>query len=192
MDYHDYYATMGVSRDATQNEIKRAYRKLGRKYHPDVTNDPDGEKRFKEVGEADAVLTDPEKRAAYDQLGAEWQAGKDFEPPPDWDDGFDSGAGNSGYTGSEGVAEGDFSDFFESLFGQAQAGGGFRHSHGDFGQSQDSHAHVTIDLSDSYNGAARMISLSVPEVTAEGHVTNRKRTLSVKTPKGIKSGWPTF
>jgi curved DNA-binding protein len=189
MDYHDYYATMGVSRDATQDEIKRAYRKLARKYHPDVTSDPDGEKRFKEVGEAYAVLKDPEKRAAYDQLGAKWQAGQDFEPPSGWDDGFEfRGAGGSGHAGSEGFGDGNFSDFFESLFGQAQAGGGFRGGHGDFGQSQDSHAHVTIDLSDSYNGATRTISLGVPEVTTDGHVTTRKRTLNVKIPKGIKSG----
>jgi curved DNA-binding protein len=189
MDFHDYYVTMGVSRDATQDEIKRAYRKLARKYHPDVTDDPEGETRFKDVGEAYAVLKDPEKRAAYDQLGAKWKAGQDFEPPPGWDDGFEfSGAGSRDHTGSPGFGDADFSDFFESLFGQARAGGGFRGGRDDFGQSQDSHAHITIDLSDSYNGAARIISLSVPEVTADGHVTTRERTLNVKIPKGIKSG----
>lgn len=189
MDYHDYYNTMGVERDASQDEIKRAYRKLARKYHPDVTDEPEGEKRFKEVGEAYAVLKDAEKRAAYDQLGANWQAGQDFQPPPGWDEGFEySGAGGRGHAGSAGIGDGDYSDFFESLFGRAQAQGGFGGGHGDFGQSQDSHAHVTIDLSDSYNGATRQISLGVPEVTADGHVTTRKRTLNVKIPKGIKSG----
>ena len=189
MDYHDYYTTMGVGRDSTQDEIKRAYRKLARKYHPDVTDDPDGEKRFKEVGEAYAVLKDPEKRAAFDQLGANWQEGQDFQPPPGWDEGFEfSGAGDRGFAGSSGPADGDFSDFFESLFGQAGARGGFRGGQSDMGQSQDSHAHITIDLSDSYNGATRAISLGVPEVTADGHVTTRKRTLNVKIPKGIRSG----
>jgi len=189
MDYHDYYKTMGVERDASQDEIKRAYRKLARKYHPDVTDDPEGEKRFKEVGEAYAALKDPEKRAAYDQLGANWQAGQDFQPPPDWDEGFEHrGAGGRGHAGPAGFGDGDYSDFFESLFGQAQARGGFGGGQADFGQSQDSHAHVTIDLSDSYNGATRQISLGVPEVTADGHVTTRKRTLNVKIPKGIKSG----
>jgi curved DNA-binding protein len=189
MDYHDYYKTMGVSRDATQDEIKRAYRKLARKYHPDVTDDPEGEKRFKEVGEAYAVLKNPEKRAAYDQLGETWQAGQDFQPPPGWDDGFEfSGAGSKGHAGHTEFEDGAYSDFFESLFGQAQAPGGFRSGQDDFGQSQDSHAHVTIDLSDSYDGATRTISLGVPEVTADGHVTTRKRTLNVKIPRGIKSG----
>lgn len=189
MDYHDYYTTMGVSRDATQDEIKRAYRKLARKYHPDVTDDPEGEQRFKEVGEAYAVLKDPEKRAAFDQLGANWQEGQEFRPPPGWDEGFEfSGAGDRGFSGSSGPDDGDFSDFFESLFGQAGARGGFGGGQGDMGQSQDSHAHITIDLSDSYNGATRAISLGVPEVTADGHVTTRKRTLNVKIPKGIKGG----
>jgi len=189
MDYHDYYKTMGVERDATQEEIKHAYRKLARKYHPDVTDDPEGEKRFKEVGEAYAVLKDPEKRAAYDQLGSNWQAGQDFNPPPGWDEGFEfSGPGGGDFGGSAGFEDGAYSDFFESLFGRAQAGGGFGRGGGDFGQSRDTHAHITIELSDSYSGATRTISLSDPEVTADGHVTTRKRTLNVKIPKGIKSG----
>lgn len=189
MDYHDYYKTMDVARDATQDEIKRAYRKLARKYHPDVTVDPEGEKRFKEVGEAYAVLKDPEKRAAYDQLGANWQAGQDFQPPPGWDEGFEfSGPGDRGFGGSAGFDEGAYSDFFESLFGRAQAQGGFGRGSGDFGQSRDTHARITIELSDSYKGTTRTISLSDPEVTADGHVATRKRTLNVKIPKGIRSG----
>jgi len=189
MDYHDYYKTMGVSRDATQDEIKRAYRKLARKYHPDVTDDPEGERRFKEVGEAYAVLKDTEKRAAYDQLGANWQAGQDFQPPPGWDEGFEfSGAGGRDFGGSAGFDDGAYSDFFESLFGRAQAGAGFGGAADGFGQNRDTHARITIELSDSYNGATRTITLSDPGVTADGHVTTRKRTLNVKIPKGIKSG----
>lgn len=187
MDYHDYYETMGVSRDATQDEIKRAYRKLARKYHPDVTDDPEGERRFKELGEAYAVLKDPEKRAAYDELGSNWQAGQDFQPPPGWADGFEfRGAG--GHGGGAGFGEAGFSDFFESLFGAAQAQRGFGDGMGGPGPSRDTHAHITIELADSYNGTTRAISLSVPEVTPDGHVTTRKRTLNVKIPKGIKSG----
>lgn len=186
MDYHDYYKTMGVARDATQDEIKRAYRKLARKYHPDVTDDPAGEKRFKEIGEAYAVLKDPEKRAAYDQLGADWQAGQDFRPPPGWNEGFEfSGTGGAG---SAGFGDGRYSDFFESLFGNAYTGQGFGGGREQFAQAQDKHARISIDLHDSYSGATRTISLGIPEVTADGHVITRERKLKVKIPQGIRSG----
>ena len=89
MEFKDYYKIMGIKREATQDEIKRAYRKLARKYHPDVSKEADAEARFKEVGEAYEVLKDPEKRTAYDQLGTNWKAGQDFRPPPDWDQGFE-------------------------------------------------------------------------------------------------------
>ncbi|MCG6976648.1 MAG: DnaJ domain-containing protein, partial [Acidiferrobacterales bacterium] len=112
MEYKDYYAIMGVEHDATQDQIKRAYRKLARKYHPDVSKEPDAEERFKEVGEAYEVLKDPEKRAAYDQLGRGWQAGQEFHPPPDWDAGFEFSGG--GYT----AGSADHSAFFEELFGR--------------------------------------------------------------------------
>ena len=96
MEYKDYYEIMGVARDATQDEVKRAYRKLARKYHPDVSKEADAENRFKELGEAYEVLKDTEKRAAYDQLGADWKAGQEFRQPPDWDAGFEFRGG--GYT----------------------------------------------------------------------------------------------
>ena len=111
MKFQDYYETLGVARSATQDEIKRAYRKLARKYHPDVSKDADAEVRFKELGEAYAVLKDPEKRAAYDQVGQNWKAGQDFQPPPGWDAGFE-------FRG-DGAGDGqDASDFFEALFGR--------------------------------------------------------------------------
>ena len=112
MEFKDYYDLMGVSRDATQPDIKRAYRKLARKYHPDISEVEDAEARFKEVGEAYEVLKDPEKRAAYDQLGANWQAGQDFQPPPNWDEGFEfSGAGGGdGYSGYGGFNNEQFSE----------------------------------------------------------------------------------
>ena len=185
MEFKDYYKIMGVERDATQDEIKRAYRKLARKYHPDVSKASDAEERFKEVGEAYEVLKDPEKRAAYDQLGANWKAGADFNPPPDWDAGFEFGGG--GFTGGD---AGDYSDFFESLFGQgfgaAHGGGGRRRTY--HARGEDHHAKVLIDLEDAFNGATRTITLRHPELDATGHVVNRERTLNVKIPKGVKEG----
>jgi curved DNA-binding protein len=182
VDFKDYYAIMGVSRDATQDEIKRSYRKLARKYHPDVSDDPKAEDRFKEVGEAYEVLKDPEKRAAYDQLGAQWQSGQDFRPPPDWDQGFEHrGAGQQ-----QADAE-QFSDFFESLFGARERGGGRTH-HRFRARGEDHHAKVSVDLEDSYTGAQRSITLRAPELSADGHVILRERTLNVRIPKGIRSG----
>ncbi len=173
---------MGVSRDATQDEIKRNYRKLARKYHPDVSDDPQAEDRFKEVGEAYEVLKDPEKRAAYDQLGEQWQSGQDFRPPPDWDQGFEFRDG--GYTETNSA---EFSDFFESLFGGRQNRG--RHTHRQFrARGEDHHARVSVDLEDSYTGAQRSVSLRAPELGDDGHVVLRERTLNVRIPKGIRSG----
>ena len=97
MEFKDYYQTLGVPRDAPAEDVKKAFRRLARKYHPDVSREPDAEARMKELNEAFAVLSDPEKRAAYDQLGSRYHAGEDFRPPPDWDAGFEfSGGGFSG------------------------------------------------------------------------------------------------
>ena len=182
MDFKDYYAIMGVRRDATQDDIKRAYRKLARKYHPDVSKEPDAELRFKEVGEAYEVLKDPEKRAAYDQLGADWKAGQEFRPPPDWDAGFEFSGG-----GFDGGASG-FSDFFESLFGGFSSTRGGRAHAGFQAQGEDHHSRVLIDLEDAFNGASRSVTLRAPETDRSGHVIMRERTLNVRIPKGVKQG----
>jgi len=183
MEYKDYYKIMGVSRSATQDEIKRAYRKLARKYHPDVSKEKDAEAKFKELGEAYEVLQDPEKRAAYDRLGANWKAGEDFRPPPNWDEGFEFRGG-----GFPGGGAGVFSDFFEQLFGR----GGFRPSEqsarGFQTRGQDAHAKIYIDLEDSIRGTTRNITLSAPEMDARGHVQVKQRSLNIKIPKGIKPG----
>ena len=184
MDYKDYYKIMGVEKGASQDEIKRAYRKLARKYHPDVSKEADAEVRFKEIGEAYEVLKDPEKRTAYDQLGANWKAGQDFNPPPNWDAGFEfSGAGNTGGDSA------NFSDFFESLFGRgfgsAQAN---RQQGGYAARGEDHRAKVLIDLEDAYKGTTRSITLQSPEHDSSGHVTTKQRTLNVKIPKGVKQG----
>jgi curved DNA-binding protein len=188
MEYKDYYKIMGVSKEATQQEIKRAYRKLARKYHPDVSKEKDSEERFKELGEAYEVLKDPEKRTAYDQLGSNWKAGQQgFQPPPDWDAGFEF-HGDS-FTGGSAGATG-FSDFFESLFGQA--GAGFQQHSAGSGhyqmRGQDSHAKVFIDLEDAYQGASRGLTLQSTVMGADGRPQLKPRTLNVKIPKGVKAG----
>ncbi|HEY8096913.1 MAG TPA: DnaJ C-terminal domain-containing protein [Methylobacter sp.] len=180
MQYKDYYKIMGLSRTATQDEVKRAYRKLARKYHPDVSKEKDAEAKFKELGEAYEVLHDPQKRAAYDKLGTNWKAGENFRPPPNWDEGFEFKGGFAG--------GGDFSDFFEQLFGRA----GFRppgqEQRGFHVRGQDSHAKIYIDLEDSIHGATRNISLSSPQMDGQGYVQVKHRSLNIKIPKGIKPG----
>jgi curved DNA-binding protein len=192
MEFKDYYATLGVPRTATQEEIKRAYRKLARKYHPDVTKEPDGEARFKEVAEAHEALIDPERRATYDAIAQRHEKGEAFEPPPGWDSGFEfSGRGGQGMPGER---DADLSDFFESLFGRAtgRATGNAsrrRHSAGAAAmQGEDHHAKVEIDLLDSYQGARRTITLRMPVIDAAGRAVLQDRQLEVNIPKGVRKG----
>ena len=175
--YKDYYQIMGLNRDATQDEIKRAHRKLARKYHPDVSKESDAEAKFKEVGEAYEVLKDPEKRAAYDRLDPNMQADQEFQPPPGWDSGFEFRGGGTA------SAEG-FSNFFEQLFGQQD----FRAHAGRKASGQDHHAKVLVDLNDVFHGATRKITLQSPELDESGHVRLISRTLTIKIPKGMKEG----
>lgn len=183
MEYKDYYEILGVDRNATEAQIKKAYRKLARKYHPDVSDSSDAEIRFKEAGEAYEVLKDPEKRAAYDQLGSSWKSGQGFRPPPDWSAGSDFSSG--GYTT---VDAAHFSDFFETFFGGARSSG-YPSAAGPFARrGEDIDAKVTIDLEDTYRGTTRQFTLQSPEMTSDGGVTRRTRTLNVHIPKGIKQG----
>lgn len=181
MKFRDYYAVLGVARDASAEEIKRAWRKLARKYHPDVSKEPDAEKRMKEINEAFEVLGDPEKRAAYDRLASGHRAGEEFQPPPGWERGF---------AFEEGAAPHDFSDFFEAIFGgigrRRGAARGFDHEFAMPGT--DEHARLEIDLEDSFRGATRELTLRVPEVDAHGQVKWRARTVQVTIPRGIRAG----
>ncbi|NTV09675.1 MAG: DnaJ domain-containing protein [Zoogloea sp.] len=179
MEFKDYYQTLGVAREATADEIKKAFRRQARKYHPDVSKETDAEARMKEVNEAFAVLSDPEKRAAYDQLGKRYHAGQDFHPPPDWDAGFEfSGPGFSGGQAT------DFSDFFSELFGSRVHGGGAAfHARG-----EDHHAKIQLDLEDAYHGATRSLTLNTPQVDARGRVTLAEHTLNMRVPKGVHEG----
>jgi curved DNA-binding protein len=183
MEYRDYYQMLGVPRSATADEIKKAYRKLARKYHPDVSKEPQAEEKFKQVQEAYEVLKDPEKRAAYDQLGANWRQGEQFRPPPDWGSGFEFRS--TGREGAHRFDEAQFSDFFASLFGR---GSPFT----DFGASRqagrDHHARVDISLEEAYGGATRMLELKRPELGPDGRVSLRTRTVRVSIPAGITDG----
>ncbi|MFN3566598.1 MAG: DnaJ domain-containing protein, partial [Burkholderiaceae bacterium] len=185
MEFKDYYQTLGVAREATAEQIKKAYRGLARKYHPDVSKEPDAERRMKEVNEAYAVLSDPEKRAAYDALLARGHhPGEEFRPPPDWDAGFEF----SGH-GFEDLAAADFSDFFAELFGRM----GGRRAAERFGdrfraRGEDHHAKVLLDIEDAWRGARRTISLRVPRLDANGRVVLDTRTLEVQIPRGVREG----
>jgi curved DNA-binding protein len=180
VEFKDYYQILGVEKTAPADEIKKAYRKLARKYHPDVSKEPDAEKRMKEVNEAYAVLSDTEKRAAYDQLGSRWQTGQDFQPPPGWDAGFEFSG-----DGAHGGQAADFSDFFASLFGRA----GRDRGTGDYQmRGGDRHAKILIDLPDAYRGATRTITLRAAKLDASGRVVTEERTLNVQIPKSVKEG----
>ncbi len=184
MEFKDYYQVLGVARDASQDEIKRAYRKLARKYHPDVSKESDAELRFQELGEAYEVLGDAEKRAAYDQLGSSWRQGQDFRPPPDWDQGFEFHGASAG----DGAA---FSEFFESLFGRGGfspfGGAAQRQAHA-HARGNDTHARIYIDLEDAYRGGRRQVALKHSELGPDGRPRVRERTLNITIPKGVSEG----
>lgn len=178
MEFKDYYKVLGVERTATADEIKKAYRKLARTYHPDVSKEAGAEARFKEISEAYEVLQDPQKRAAYDQLGTRWRAGQEFTPPPDWGAGFEFSPG--GFSTADAA---DFSDFFSSLFGNFARRATTGRSRG-----EDHHAKIVIPLEDAFHGATRTVTLRAPQLDAQGRVSLREHTLNVRIPKGIRDG----
>jgi curved DNA-binding protein len=178
MKFKDYYQTLGVPREASADDIKHAYRRLARKYHPDLNKEPEAEARFKELGEAYEVLKDPEKRAAYDDVGKRWQPGAE-QPPPGWDSGYEFRGGDAG-----GGGFGEHSDFFEALFGRRGAQAHRRAPP----RAQDHHAKVLIDLVDAYRGAQRGIRLQVPTLDAQRQLVLSERTLDVAIPAGVREG----
>ncbi|MDT8439218.1 MAG: DnaJ C-terminal domain-containing protein [Wenzhouxiangellaceae bacterium] len=183
MEFKDYYSIMGVEPGASADEIKRAYRRLARKYHPDVSSEADAEARFKEVGEAWEVLKDPDKRAQYDQLRERgWQGGETFRPPPDWQQEFDFSefADAVGGMGGGEAAGSGFSDFFESLFGGARRRRPAR--------GRDMQARIEIDLETAFRGGTRRITLERGERGRDGRALHAPRTLEVNIPPGMTEG----
>ena len=199
MEYRDYYQIMGVARTATADEIKKSYRRLARKFHPDVSKEKDAEKRFKEVQEAYEVLKDPEKRAAYDQLGSDYKQGQQFRPPPDWGSGFEfrggprQGRARAGASHTEEFEDAEgFSDFFSSLFGQRGFGGGAGGGN-PFGgagarAARDHHARVDIDLEEAYAGTTRTLELKRPDLKPDGTLDLKTHTVKVTIPAGVTEG----
>ena len=187
MEFKDYYKVMGVDRSASPEDIKRAHRKLARQYHPDVSKHKDAEVRFKELAEAYEVLKDPSSRASYDALGANYQAGDDFSPPPEW-----ASRQPSAGPGFDPIHDQDHSEFFEQLFrgmaGGRQGGSGQRAQDTFDMRGQDQHVRIQIHIEDSYLGATRTLQLRVPQMTANGRVQMQERTLEFVIPKGIRAG----
>jgi curved DNA-binding protein len=197
LEYKDYYSTLGVKKEASQDDIQKAYRKLARKFHPDVNKDPQAEVKFKEIGEAYEVLKDPDKRKRYDQFGSNWNrmGGGQGGPPPGWE-GVHFGQGRGGFDfgdfqGAGGGGAG-FSDFFEMLFGGGGPGGRRRGGAAGFGgpgagfgggsqAGGDSEATITLSVEEAVRGGSREIAISDPN-------TGQRKTLTIKIPEGVRSG----
>jgi curved DNA-binding protein len=177
MKYKDYYSVLGVERSASAEQIKKAYRRLAQKYHPDVSKDPAGEEKFKEVAEAYETLKDADKRAAYDQLGAH-SAGEDIRPPPDW--------GPQPGTAPQDFDDIDLADLLAGLArGRGRAGGG----HAPLRMpGEDFEAKVSIPLAAAYSGTEVELNLAVPELNAQGFMQRVPRTIKVRIPKGATDG----
>ena len=194
--FRDYYEVLNVSRTATQEQIQRAYRKLARKYHPDVSKEAGAEDKFKELNEAYEVLKDPEKRKKYDELGENWKAGQEFRPPPGWESQFRYGAGGGpGQTEFHFGGSGGFSDFFETLFG----GQGFQETHGGARGGQrrgtvwrqrgaDQEVTLRIRLEEAFHGATKAFTLQTQTLTPDGQINTAGKNYEVKIPAGILPG----
>ncbi len=169
MQYRDYYEILGVTRGADADEVKRAYRKLARKFHPDVSKEKNAEAKFKEVQEAYEVLRDHDKRAAYDQLGRDFRNGQQFRPPPDWSQRF-------GQSGGQRFSDlNGFSDFFSSLFGGAAPGSG------NSGQTDSEAGHLEVTVEEAFTGTKRRVTLNEH---------GRQRQVDVQIPAGVTEGQP--
>ena len=182
MKYKDYYAALGVERTATADQIKAAYRKLARKYHPDVSKEKDAEEKFKDVAEAYETLKDPEKRAAYDQLGRH-QPGEEIRPPPDWGRSFSFGDGQQ-----FSFDDVDLADLFANLAGRGASGGGRGGRTNMPRQGQDFEAAVRLTFDQAYSGTEVEFDMTSPEPDENGFMRRVPRKIKVRIPKGVTDG----
>ncbi len=184
MEYQDYYKILGVNKNASAEDIKKQYRRLARKYHPDVSKEKDAEAKFKQSKEAYEVLKDPEKRKAYDQMGSRWQSGQDFTPPPDWKSKQRREAWQE-----QPMDESGFSEFFENLFGQGASFQDHQRSSRHRERGADQHSKIAITLEEAFNGTHRIIQLQEPEFNSTTGAMNYKtRSLDIKIPAGVTNG----
>jgi len=182
MEFVDYYHVMGVSASASADEIKRAYRKLARKYHPDVSQEADSEARFKEVNEAYQVLKDADRRAEYDQLMRHgYSSEQDFQPPPGWQSKAGFSAEEQNFTNQQ-----EFSDFFEHIFGHRAQQQSAHFSERPFdARGQDLHSDLSLSLKDAFEGATVTLGIPKPVIQADGSIRKVQKTLQVKIPTGV-------
>ena len=207
VEYEDYYEVLGVDEDASQDEIQKAYKRLAKKYHPDVSDEPDAEDQFKKLNEAYQVLKDPEKRKKYDRLGKNWERGQEVNPPPGWENvkvnfGGDAGGFEDIFGGGgPGGGMGGFSDFFQAFFGNDVGGGArgqrqngpqagrqraYRQQRGRKGRSQ--RAKITVNLEDVYHGRERTVAIPIERVGPQGRRVQERKTYTVKIPPGTTEG----
>ena len=183
--FKDYYETLGVSRSASQDQIRKEYRKLARKYHPDVNKSPEAEGKFKEIAEAYEVLGDAEKRKKYDEFGSNYHSGDEFSPPPGWENvSYQFYGDQPSGAGFNREDIGGFSDFFETLFGgRGGMGQSFHNVRGD-----DHEAKITISLEDAFRGGKKNIALQTVRVDEHGRVQRQTRSYKVAIPPGATDG----
>lgn len=194
--YRDYYEILGIQRSAGQNDVQRAYRKLARKYHPDVSKAANAEDKFKELNEAYEVLKDPEKRKLYDQLGPNWKSGQDFRPPPGWETQYDFGRGGGQSAEFQWGGPGAFSDFFEAMFGgrgfrQAQGGaahGGFERGPVFRQAGADQETTIRVSFEEAFHGGVKPIVLQSQVINSKGQLELQEKRYDVRIPPGILPG----
>jgi curved DNA-binding protein len=187
MEFKDYYKALGIERTASEEEVRKAYRKLARQYHPDVSKEADAQARMRDINEANDVLRDKDKRAAYDALAERVAHGDhpgegNFQPPPGWDEGFEFHRGSG-----QGPADhAEFSEFFSSVFGRGEQRAA--KSRNTRSRGEDHHAAIEISVEDAIHGVQREITLRALETDAQGNPAFVNRTLSVKIPAGVHPG----